>query len=148
MLHEEHAADEDTRSGFFVNTVDHTGVKQYVLVRPCRHTQRTPCMPTSWEALHDPARGRKITASEPMQGKRVTALHPRMQALERNARGGRMQHYGGRKADGFYRIIRPGSGVHRSDMNAEGAAASLGGACRAVLPEPVRLMHACRAAVA
>ena len=49
--------------------------------------------------------------------------HAHTQALERNARGGRMQHYGGRKANGFYRIIRPASGVHSSDMNSEGAAA-------------------------
>jgi hypothetical protein len=32
-LHAEQAQDEDTRSGFYVNTNDNNGAKQYVLVR-------------------------------------------------------------------------------------------------------------------
>ena len=33
-LHEDQAEDDDTRSGFYVNTSDHTGRKLFVLVRP------------------------------------------------------------------------------------------------------------------
>ena len=47
-------------------------------------------------------------------------LNPTWQALERNAKGRRVMQYTGRKASGFFHLVRPGAGVHTNDMSADG----------------------------
>ena len=42
------------------------------------------------------------------------------QALERNAKGRRVTQFTGRKASGYFHLVRPGAGVHTHDMNAVG----------------------------